>query len=291
MSLRRRDFIPLLGSAAAWPVVARAQQSAMPVVGFLSPTAPDGDPDRLRGFRQGLKDSGFVEGENVAIVYRFADNQLDHLPGMAADLVRRRVGVIATSGNPAANAAKEATTTIPVVFVVGDDPVRQGLVASFARPGGNLTGFNFASAELTAKRLELTRMLVPGAKRAAVIASSGGPGSETFTKDTEAAASAIGLQIQVLRANTSHEIDAAFAALVRERPDVLLVGGGPFFASRRVQLAQLAAHHRIPATFSGREFAEVGGLMSYGGDVADAFRPDRQDARSHRPANTARHCR
>jgi putative ABC transport system substrate-binding protein len=273
--IARREFITLLGGATAWPVAARAQQAVMPVIGFLSPTTPDGDLDRLRGFRQGLKDAGFVEGENVAIVYRFADNQSDRLSELAADLVRRRVGVIAASGNPAANAAKAATTTIPAVFVVGDDPVKQGLVASFARPGGNLTGINFASAELTAKRLELTRALVPGTTRAALLAGgsrAGGPGSETLVKDAEAAASAIGLQIEVLRADTGREIDAAFAALMRERPDVLLVGGGPFFASRRVQLVQLAAHHRVPATYSGREFAEVGGLMSYGANVADAFR-------------------
>jgi putative tryptophan/tyrosine transport system substrate-binding protein len=274
--MRRREFITLLGGAAvALPRIAHAQRPAMPVIGFLNPAAPDSDPDRLRGFRQGLKEVGFVEGENVAIVYRSADNRLERLPELAADLVRRRVGVIATSGNPATNAAKAATTKIPVVFVVGDDPVKQGLVASFARPGGNLTGINFASAELTAKRLELSRALVPGTTRVAVLAgggSAGGPGSETLIKDAEAAASAIGLQIQVLRADTSGEIDAAFAALVRERPDILLVGGGPFFASRRVQLVQLAAHHRVPATYSGREFAEVGGLMSYGANVTDAFR-------------------
>jgi putative ABC transport system substrate-binding protein len=274
--MRRREFTTLLGGAAAAsllsPLAAHAQRPALPVIGFLNPAAPDSDPDRLRGFRQGLKEAGFVEGENVAIVYRSADNRLELLPELAADLVRRRVGVIATSGNPATNAAKAATTKIPVVFVVGDDPVKQGLVASFARPGGNLTGINFASAELTAKRLELSRALVPGTTRVAVLAGAGGPGSETFVKDAEAAASAIGLQIQVLRADTSREIDAAFAALVRERPDILLVGGGPFFASRRVQLVQLAAHHRVPATYSGREFAEVGGLMSYGANVTDAFR-------------------
>jgi putative ABC transport system substrate-binding protein len=273
--MQRRQFITLLaGAAAVWPLAARAQQPALPVIGYLDPTAPDGDPDRLRGFRQGLKVAGLVEGESVAIVYRFAHSQLDRLPELAADLVRRRVGVIATSGNPATNAAKAATTTIPVVFVVGDDPVKQGLVASFARPGGNLTGINFASVEVAAKRLELTRALVPGTTRVAVLApgrSSGGPGSETLVKDVEAAASTIGLQIRVLRADTSGEIDAAFAALVRERPDILLVSGGPFFASRRVQLVQLAAHHRVPATYSGREFAEVGGLMSYGANVADAF--------------------
>jgi putative ABC transport system substrate-binding protein len=270
--MKRRQFITLLGgAAAAWPLAARAQQPALPVIGFLDPTAPDGDPKSLRGFRQGLKDTGFVEGENVAIVYRWADNQLDRLPELAADLVRRRVGVIATSGNPATNAAKAATTKVPVVFVVGDDPVKQGLVASFARPGSNLTGINFVTAELTAKRLELMRELVPGTKRVAVLAGIGG-NAETVAKDAEAAAIAMGLQIQVLRANTSREIDAVFETLARERPDIFLVGGGPFYSSRRAQLVQLAAYHRVPATFSGREFAEIGGLTSYRGNTTDAFR-------------------
>jgi putative ABC transport system substrate-binding protein len=271
--MKRRQFIALLGGAAAtWPLAARAQQPAMPVIGYLDPTAPDGDPERLRGFRQGLKEGGFVEGENVAIVYRWADNQLDRLPDLAADLVRRRVGVIAASGNPSANAAKAATTTVPVVFVVGDDPVRQGLVASLARPGGNLTGINFVTAELAAKRLELMRKLLPEATRVAALASGTAGSSETTLRDVQEAARAIGLRIQVLIASTSREIDAAFATMAHDRPDILFVGGGPFFASRRVQMVQLAAHNRLPATYSGREYAEVGGLMSYGANVADAFR-------------------
>jgi putative ABC transport system substrate-binding protein len=268
--MRRREFITGLGSAAAWPLAARAQ-TELPVIGYLDPASPDGDLERLRGFRQGLKDVGLVEGENVTIVYRWANNQLDRLPELAADLVRRRVGVIATSGNPSANAAKAATTTIPVIFAVGDDPVKQHLVVSLAHPGGNLTGINFVTAELAAKRLELMRVLVPGTTRVAAVIARGGS-AETVAKEAEAAASAMGLQIQVLRANTSREIDTAFATLVRERPDIIFVGGGPFYGSRRVQLVQLAAHYRVPATFSGREFAEVGGLMSYGANVTDAFR-------------------
>jgi putative tryptophan/tyrosine transport system substrate-binding protein len=271
--IRRRTFIAGLGSAAAWPLVARAQQSGMPVIGYLDSTSPDGDPERLRGFRQGLKDAGFIEGENVSIVYRWANNQLARLPELAADLVRRRVGVIATSGNPSANAAKAATTKIPVIFAVGNDPVKQHLVVSLSHPAGNLTGINSVTAELAAKRLELMRVLVPGTTRVvAVLDLDRGGNAETVAKETEAAASAMGLQIQVLRANTNREIDTAFATLVGERPDIILVGGGPFYATRRVQLVQLAAHHRVPATFSGREFAEVGGLMSYGANVTDAFR-------------------
>jgi putative ABC transport system substrate-binding protein len=270
--MKRREFIAGLGGAAAWPLAARAQQRAMPVIGFLSLAEPDGDPDRLRGFRQGLKETGYVEGDNVSIVYRWAEpNQVDRLPALAADLVRRQVTMIATSGVPSALAAKAATTSIPIVFVVGDDPIRQGLVASLARPGSNLTGINFITGELAAKRLELIRELVPGATRVGVIAAVGGS-AETVVKDVQAAASIIGLQIQMLRANNSREIDEAFATLGRERPDIIFVGGGPFYASRRVQIVQLSAHYRLPASYAGREFAEVGGLMSYGGNTTDAFR-------------------
>ena len=269
--IRRREFITVAGGAAGWPLAARAQQAAMPAIGFLNLTAPDGDPDRLRGFRQGLKETGYIEGDNVSIVYRWAENQVDRLPELAADLVRRQVTMIATAGVPATLAAKAATTSIPVLFVVGDDPVRQGLVASLARPGGNLTGINFITAELAAKRLELMRELVPGATRLGAIAQTGGS-AVTVVKDVQAAASAIGLRMQMLRANTSSEIDEAFATLGRERPDILFVGGGPFYASRRIQMVQLAAHYRLPASYAGREFTEVGGLMSYGGNATEAFR-------------------
>jgi ABC-type uncharacterized transport system substrate-binding protein len=243
--VRRREFITLLGggAAATWPLAARAQQPAMPVIGFLDPTSPDTFAHRLLGFRQGLKDTGYVEGENVAIVYRFAENQIDRLPELAADLVRRQVAVIATLANGAL-AAKAATTTIPVVFNVGEDPVKVGLVASLARPSGNLTGINLLSAELVAKRLELVHELVPAATRVYVLVNPAGPNSETTLRDAQSAARAIGLEIQVLNASTSREINMAFATLVRERPDALFVDIDPFFTSRRVQLVHLASHHR-----------------------------------------------
>jgi putative ABC transport system substrate-binding protein len=243
----------------------------MPVIGFLNPTSSDAFAGRLGGFRQGLKDTGYVEGENVAIEYRWADNQTDRLPALAAELVRRRVAVI-VGNTPSAIAAKAATTTIPIVFIVAEDPVRLGLVASLARPGGNLTGVNFFTGELVAKRLELLRELVPRAARVAVLVNPAGPDAETTLKDVEPAARAIGLQIPVLNASTSREINAAFATFVRERPDALFVGGDPFFSSRRVQLVHLATLHKVPAIFSNRDYVEAGGLMSYGSNVADAWR-------------------
>jgi putative tryptophan/tyrosine transport system substrate-binding protein len=270
--LKRRSFITLLGgAAAAWPLAARAQQPAAPMIGFLNPTSSDAFAGRLGGFRQGLKDTGYVEGENVAIEYRWADNQTDRLPALAAELVRRRVAVI-VGNTPSAFAAKAATTTIPIVFIVAEDPVRLGLVASLARPGGNLTGVNFFTGELAAKRLELLRELVPRAARVAVLVNPAGPDAETTLKDVELAARAIGLQIPVLNASTSREINAAFATLVRERPDALFVGGDPFFSSRRIQLVHLATLHKVPAIFSNRDYVEAGGLMSYGSNIVDAWR-------------------
>jgi putative ABC transport system substrate-binding protein len=272
--VKRRQFISLLGgAAAAWPLAARAQQPSMPVIGFLHPTSLAAYADRLRPFREGLKDAGFIEGENVAIEYRWAENQTDRLPALAAELARRQVAVIAAPGPPAALAAKAATTTIPIVFLMNEDPVRLGLVASLARPGGNLTGINIFSAELAAKRLDLLRELVPGAARVVVLVNpANATTTESTLRDVEPAARAIGLQIQVLNASTSREIDAAFATFVRERPDAVFVGADSFFVSRRVQLTNLAVRHAVPATYSARDFAEVGGLMSYGASLTDASR-------------------
>ena len=270
----RRDVMSLLaGGAAAWPLAARAQQPAMPVIGFLNPTSPDPNVDLLRAFRQGLKETGYVEGENVAIEYRWAENQIDRMPALAAELVRKQVAVIATTGaTVAASAAKAVTTTIPIVFLTGADPVESGLVASLARPGGNLTGINLLTIDLTAKRLELLRELVPAATRVAVLANPAGPAPEAMLRDVETAARAMGLQVQVLNAGTSPEIDAAFASFVRERPDALFVGPDPFFVSRRVQLVHLASRHAVPAAYTQRDYAEAGGLMSYGSNLSDAFR-------------------
>jgi putative tryptophan/tyrosine transport system substrate-binding protein len=273
--MRRRDFIKVIaGSAVTWPLVAHAQQSAMPVVGLLDQRLPDELADRLRGFRQGLRDSGFTEGQNVAIDYRWAENKLDRLPDLAADLVRRQVAVIATtSGVSPTLAAKTATTTIPVVFIVGDDPVKLGLVANLARPNGNLTGINFFSGELGAKRLELLRELVPGATRVAVLVSPTNANyAEATLNEVGTSARSMGLQVQVLKANTISEINTAFATFVAARPDALFVGHDPFFNSRRTQLVQLAARYAIPASYSARDFAEAGGLMSYGANIADAWR-------------------
>ena len=271
-NVKRREFITLLGGAAAWPLAARAQQTAMPVIGFLFTTSPDTNQDRLRAFQRGLRESGYVEGENVAIAYRSAEGQYDRLPALAADLVRRQVGVICAIGEASASAAKAATTTIPIIFLVGADPVNLGLVASIARPEGNVTGISFVSGELTAKRLELLRELVPGAARLAVLVNPNSPLTETTLKDLEAAARVMGLQIQVLRASTSREIEAAFAGFARERPDALFVGADPFFTSRRVQLANLASRYAVPLASYAREVTDAGGLISYGGNIADAYR-------------------
>ena len=271
--MRRREFITLIGGAAVtWPLSTSAQQSAIPVIGFLDPRSLDGVANRLRGLRQGLKETGFVEGENVAIEFRWAENQMDRLAELAADLVRRQSAVIvASGGRDSTLAAKAATTTIPIVFLTAEDPVRLGLVASLARPGGNLTGINFFNAELT--RLELLRELVPAAKRIAVLVSPvDAANTDSTLRAIEPAARAIGIQIQVLNASTSREIDAAFAIIGRDRPDAIFVGQTPFLAFRRVQLVQLAARHMIPASYPGREFPEIGGLMSYGSDIADAYR-------------------
>jgi putative tryptophan/tyrosine transport system substrate-binding protein len=270
--VKRREFITLLGGATALPFAARAQP-AMPVIGFLGATSPDVNANRLRVFRQGLKDTGYVEGENVTIEYRWAENQMDRLPVLAAELIHRPVAVIATIGNtPLALAAKAATTTIPIVFAVGEDPVRLGLVASLARPGGNLTGINFFNAELAAKRLGLLRELVPTAKRVAVLVNpTDAMRTETTVRDVQSAARAMELEIRLLNAATSREIDTAYATFVNERPDALFVDGDAFFNSRRVQLVHLATRHAVPAAYGGRDYPEIGGLMSYGTNVTDVF--------------------
>jgi putative ABC transport system substrate-binding protein len=272
--MRRREFVTLIGgAAAAWPLAARAQQLAMPVIGFLWNQSGDAFPDRLRAFRQGLKDSGYVEGENVAVVYRWAEGRNDRLPVLAGELIHRQVAVIVAAGETAASAAKAATTTTPIVFSLGEDPVKLGFVASLARPGGNLTGINFFNIELVAKRLELLRELIPGASRVAVLVNPTNPASsEQSRRNAETAARAMGLQIQILNASTSREIDAAFAAFVRERVDALFVSPDGFFNSRRVQLATMAARHTIPMTSATREIAEAGGLMSYGTNLAGVWR-------------------
>jgi putative tryptophan/tyrosine transport system substrate-binding protein len=271
--MKRREFITLLGgAAAAWPLAARAQQPAMPVIGFLNAASPDTNADRLRRFHQGLKDTGYVEGENVAIEYRWAQGQLDRLPALAAELVRRQVAVIAAFGDIAAVAAKAATPAIPIVFGVSENPVKAGLVASLNRPGSNATGINFLGAELGSKQLGLLHELVPAAVRVGLLVNPRVPQTETVTRDVAAAASAIGLQIDVVEASESREIEAAFRTLVRNRADALVIGADPFFASRRLQLATLATRHAIPAIFNIREYAEAGGLMSYGTSLIETYR-------------------
>jgi ABC-type uncharacterized transport system substrate-binding protein len=271
--MRRRSFIGILGGAIAWPLPARAQQAGIPLIGFLHSTSLDGYTDNFRAFHRGLKDIGYIEGENVTIDQRWAENQTDRLPALAAELVRRQATVIAAGGAPASVAAAKATTTIPIVFMVPEDPVRLGLVTNLARPGGNLTGVNFFAVELAAKRLELLRELVPSATRVAVLLN---PAEATIAaanlRDVETAARAMGLQIQVLNARTNREIDAAFATFTHARPDALFVSSGPFFHNRRVQLAQLATRHAIPAISGTRQYPEVGGLISYATSLTDAWR-------------------
>jgi putative ABC transport system substrate-binding protein len=256
---KRREFITLIGGAAAevWPFAARAQQPAMPVVGFVTPTSADTQADRLRAFRQGLKENGFVEGENVAITYLWAENQIDRIPKLVADLVQRKATVIATVGDQVALGAKATTTQIPIVFVSGEDPVRLGLVNSLARPGGNMTGVNIFVNEVAAKRLELLRELMPAAMRVGVLVNPANTSTEAILRDVESAARVMRLQARVLNANTSGDIDAAFATLVSERLDAIFVGGAPLFTSQRVQLILLATRHAIPATYAGRQFPEM----------------------------------
>jgi len=273
--MKRRDFITLLGgAAAAWPLGARAQQ-AMPAVGLLSPLARASASHLLEALRRGLAETGYVEGQNVTIEYRLTEGRFDRLAEMAADLVRRQVSVIAVpGGSVAALAAKAATQTIPIVFGVAEDPVKLGLVASLARPGGNATGTNFFTAEVVAKRLGLLHELLPGAARVAVLVNpTNTTNAEVTVRDVQSAAHAMGLQVQIFNASTNSEIDAAFATLVRERPDALFVAPDAFFTSRRLQLVHLATRHAVPASYPVREFVEeAGGLMSYGPSITDMYR-------------------
>jgi putative ABC transport system substrate-binding protein len=272
--MKRREFILLLGGAAAWPFAARAQQPAVPVIGYLHAASPETSAYRVAAFRRGLNETGYFEGQNVAVEYRWAEGRYERFPELAAELVRRQVSVIVTPGSPvAAKAAKDATSAIPIVFAVGGDSVKLGLVASLARPGGNVTGVNFFVTELAAKRLGLLREVVPRAARVAVLVNPANPTTaESTVTDVQAAARTIGLQVRILNASTIREIDAAYASLVRERADALLVAGDGFFNSRRVQLAMLAVRHAVPATYTVREYAEAGGLMSYGTSFADTDR-------------------
>ena len=271
--MKRREFILLLGDAAAWPLAARAQQSALPVIAFLDATSAVASARWTAAFRNGLNETGYTEGKNVAVEYHWLEGRYDRLPALLAELVGRRVAVIATPGStPAALAAKAATTTIPIVFGVGEDPVKLGLVANLARPGGNATGINFFVSEVVLKRLGLLHDLVPGAVRIAVLINPGNAATaEATLREVKKAADALGLQIHVVNASTSSEINAAFATISHERAEALFLGPDAFFNSRRVQLVTLSARDRIPTVYGTRDYVEVGGLMSYGTNITDSF--------------------
>jgi putative ABC transport system substrate-binding protein len=271
--IRRREFIAGLGSAAAWPLAVRAQQPAMPVIGFLRAQSADDDYKNVTvPFLQGLKETGYVAGQNVALEYRYAENQPDRLPALAADLIRRRVAVIVATGNEAALPAKAATTTIPIVFVAGGDPVALGLVASLNRPGANVTGIISLSTELLAKRLQLLRQVIPNATAFGVLADPTSAPTRSVVADVQAAARALGLQLIVVSASTDSDLEPAFASFTQKRVDAVLVGNGVFFSRRMEQLAAMAARHALPAIFQYREFALAGGLMSYGSSVGNLYR-------------------
>ena len=272
LDMRRRKLIAMLGGAATWPLAAHAQHP-MPVIGFLDNRSSDGMASRLAAFHKGLKEVGLVEGENVTIVYRWAEDRLDRLPEMASELARQATVIVTTGGPPAAFAAKAATTTVPIVFLVGEDPTRLGLVTSIARPSGNLTGINMLANELEAKRLQLLHQLVPQAQRVAVLVNPNSViNAETTLRDVQPAARTIGLRLQVLKASTAREIEEAFAWSEGQRPDALFVAATAFLNIRRVQLVQLAAFHRLAATFGQREAAEAGALMSYGPSILEGYR-------------------
>jgi putative ABC transport system substrate-binding protein len=272
--MKRREFITLLGgAAAAWPLAARAQQPTMPVIGFLHASSPEASPNLVAAFRKGMSESGYVEGANVTIEYRWAQNDNARLPELAADLVRRRVAVIATPGSGAAAlAAKAATATIPIIFGMGLDPVQSGLVTSFNRPGGNVTGISYMQAELGAKQLGLLHEIAPGAARFAALVNPNDPTAESVIRNVQAGASAIGRHVEVFTASSNRDISRAFASIVQKRIDALVVSPDPLFGSHRVQLAVLAARHAIPAIYSDRQYAAAGGLMSYGTSLAEQYR-------------------
>jgi putative ABC transport system substrate-binding protein len=270
---QRREFITLLGSAAvALPFAARAQQPTMPVIGLLSSTSAEAYASRVAAFRQGLSETGYVEGRNVAIEYRWAESQYDRLPGMAAELVRRQVAVIAAISTPAALAAKAATTIIPIVFEMGADPVAVGLIASLSRPGGNLTGVSLLNVGLASKRLELLHELVPTATITAALSNPTNPNAETLSRELQVAARSLGVQLHVLNASTTGDFDLVFATLLKLRADALVIGSDPFFNSISEQLAALAFRHAVPTIYQYRAFAAAGGLMSYGGSFTEPFR-------------------
>jgi putative tryptophan/tyrosine transport system substrate-binding protein len=272
--MERREFIILLGGAAtAWPLAARAQQPTMPVIGFLSGVSPQSYVHVVAAFRQGLKEAGYVEGQSIVIEYRWAQNEIDRLPALAADLVSRQVAVIATTGTPSAFAARAATTTIPIVFEVGFDPVTVGLVASLSRPGGNLTGVTNLGVEVEAKQLELLHELVPTATTIALLVNpTNRTLADVLSRDMQPAADKLGLKLQVLNASTDRDFDTVFTILARQRPGALVIGADIFFISRSQQLAALAVRYAIPASFYFREFVVAGGLMSYGGSFTEAHR-------------------
>jgi ABC-type uncharacterized transport system substrate-binding protein len=271
--MQRRKFITLLGGATTWPMATHAQQSGMPVIGYLGVSSPDLYADRLRAFRQGLNETGYVEGRNVAIEFRWADSRLDRLPAMVGDLVHRQVAVIVAAGTAdGARAARAATTTIPIVFSIGADPVEIGLVASLNRPGGNLTGVTVLNVEVVSKRVELLHMLLPAAVRFAALVNPANPVSDSVATNMDAAARKLGLQMNVLNASSSSEIDTAFATLVQRGATALVMSGDQLMFSRREQIVALAARHSIPTIYDRREFAAAGGLMSYGASILDAHR-------------------
>jgi putative ABC transport system substrate-binding protein len=271
--MKRREFMALLGGATAWPVGARGQPGAVPVVAYLDSGVPDGRPHLAAAFRKGLSEAGYVEGRNVAIEYRWAQDDNKRMPELAAELVRRKVAVIVTLQSlPGALAAKAATTTIPIVFSTGSDPVQAGLVASLNRPGGNVTGVtNMGGGILLQKRVGLLVELLPSAARFATLVNPSNPSSESQIKEVQSAAAAIGRQIEILAAHTNREIDSAFASLAQKRADAVQVSADPFFTNRRVQIVTLAAHHRVPVIYPNREYAAAGGLMSYGSNLADVY--------------------